>query len=317
MMGKVVIGKSFGGCVRYVVGKLHAEVLLAEGVRMENPAEITLDFDAQRKMNPELSKAVGHISLNWSTKDETKLDKSKMLEMAMEYLKLMGIKNTQFLVVRHRDSNHPHLHIIYNRVDNDGRTISDQFQLRKNVAACQSLTLKHGLYIAGDKKNVNRKALKGADKIRYQLFDLIKAAQNNSKNWRTFESQLVRSGIEIIPKYKSNSNEIQGISFKMDGLTFKASALDRSLSFGRLEAYFQTQGFGRESDNVGTIDQTEFFLDSSGSIASGLAHNVADLLEVFAGPTFFPNQSEPDPYLRKKKKRGIGEDEGQSPGRGR
>ncbi|RZJ35007.1 MAG: mobilization protein, partial [Chryseobacterium sp.] len=122
----------------------------------------------------------GHISLNWSANDEAKLDNSKMLEMAMEYLQLMGIKNTQLLIARHHDSSHPHVHIIYNRVDNDGRTISDQFQLRKNVAACKSLTLKHGLYIAGDKKNVNRKALKGADKIKYQLFDLIKAAQKNS-----------------------------------------------------------------------------------------------------------------------------------------
>ena len=314
MMGKIVIGKSFGGCVRYVVKKLDAEILFAEGIRMENPSEIALDFDTQRKINPGLSKAVGHISLNWSARDEAKLDSSKMMEIAMEYLNLMGIKNTQLLIARHNDSNHPHLHIIYNRVDNSGRTISDQFQLKKNVAACKSITLKHGFYMAPDKKDVNRKALKGADVIKYQLFDIIKLARENSKDWKLFEKQLAKYRIEIIPKYKKGSNEIQGISFRKDELIFKASSLDRSLSFGQLDSYFKKQNAGKENQNPGTLSQNTDIQYSCGNGIPKKGTNISKIISGLIVPALFPIQ--PNPIQDSESSR-INDDEEQSKRNGR
>jgi len=41
MIGKPITGKSFGGCVRYVVDKKDAVILEANGVRMQNAASIT------------------------------------------------------------------------------------------------------------------------------------------------------------------------------------------------------------------------------------------------------------------------------------
>lgn len=41
MIGKVVIGKSFGGCVSYVVEKKDAVILHGEGIRMENKHTMT------------------------------------------------------------------------------------------------------------------------------------------------------------------------------------------------------------------------------------------------------------------------------------
>jgi hypothetical protein len=100
--------------------------------------------------------------LSWSINDNTKLNDDVMVSIAKEYLQKMKIKDTQFLMVRHQDKEHPHLHIIYNRLDNNGKTISDNFQHLKNVKIAKELTLKHGFYIAGDKKMVNRQQLKGS-----------------------------------------------------------------------------------------------------------------------------------------------------------
>ncbi len=41
------------------------------------------------------------------------------------HMQKMGIKNTQYVTVLHTDRQHPHLHIVYNRVDNDGQTIGN------------------------------------------------------------------------------------------------------------------------------------------------------------------------------------------------
>ena len=42
MIGKIKKGKSFGGCIRYVMGKDNAEIIDSDGVLLGNIREITL-----------------------------------------------------------------------------------------------------------------------------------------------------------------------------------------------------------------------------------------------------------------------------------
>jgi hypothetical protein len=229
MIGKVMIGSSFGGVVRYTMQKQQATLLLAEGVRAEQIRTMIDDFNMQRKLNPDLTKAVGHISLSWSKEDAARLTPDNMKQRALEYMEKMKITGTQFILVEHRDKNHPHLHIIYNRVNNEGKTISDRFQKER-------ITLKYGYHLGKGKEQVNRQQLKGADKIRYELYDGIKAASAGAQSWNELSAKLEKQGIELIFKYKSGTSEIQGVSFTKGGLQFKGSKIDRSLSFGKLDA---------------------------------------------------------------------------------
>ena len=53
-----------------------------------------------------------------------------MVLLAREYMEKTGIKDTQYIIARHHDQKHPHIHIVYNRVDNNGRTWdSDHIQI--------------------------------------------------------------------------------------------------------------------------------------------------------------------------------------------
>ncbi|MDN5283928.1 MAG: Relaxase [Mucilaginibacter sp.] len=235
MIGKPITGRSFGGCVRYVVNKQDAKIIAAEGVRIQNARTVTNDFNLQRKMLPELGKAVGHLVLSWSREDLSKLSDNIMVERAKEYMDKVGIRNTQFVVVRHHDREHPHLHVIYNRVDNNGNTITDKNNFAKNVKACKEITLKYGYHIGEGKEQVNRQALKGKEKTRYELFDAIKAALKQSGDWKQLEANLQKQGIGIAYKYRSGSNEVQGISFEKGDIKMKGSAIDRSLSYARID----------------------------------------------------------------------------------
>jgi hypothetical protein len=234
MIGKVIIGKSFGGCVRYVVQKKDAVILDAAGVRMLQVNQTINDFNLQRKFNPNLGKAVGHIALSWSVNDTAKLSDEVMVDLAKEYLQKMKIQNTQYLIVKHRDKENPHIHIVYNRVNNDGKTISDNFQKQKNVQVAKELTFKYGFYFSPGKAEVNRKQLKGEDKVKYQLFDAIKSASKKVKNINELIQLLANQGITTHLKYKSGTNEIQGISFSKGDYKFKGSEIDRSLSYSKL-----------------------------------------------------------------------------------
>ncbi len=120
-------GRSFKGCVQYNMQKKDAELLDAIGVRVDTVAHMIRDLDMQRKMNPALGQAVGHIALSWSKHDMEKLSSDIMRSIAHEYLNAMKIRDKQLLFVRHQDKEHPHLHIIYNRVDDNGKIIPDTF----------------------------------------------------------------------------------------------------------------------------------------------------------------------------------------------
>ncbi|AMR33456.1 mobilization protein [Mucilaginibacter sp. PAMC 26640] len=241
MIGKVITGRSFGGCIRYVVQKHDAVVLDAAGVRMQQVNQIINDFNLQRKYNPNLGKAVGHIALSWSVNDAAKLNDEIMVNMAKEYLQKMKIQDTQYLIVKHRDKDHPHIHIVYNRVSNNGKTLSDNFQKQRNVLVAKELTLKHGLYISPGKEKVNRQQLKGEDKIKYELFDAIKAASKKVKNINELKLVLAKQGIVTHLKYKSGTTEVQGISFSKGEYKFKGSDIDRSLSYAKLSQAIEQQ----------------------------------------------------------------------------
>ena len=241
MIGKVITGKSFGGCIRYVVQKHDAVILDAAGVRMQQVNQTINDFNLQRKYNPNLGKAVGHIALNWSVNDLDKLNDEVMVNMAREYLQRMKIQNTQYLIVKHRDKEHPHIHIVYNRVGNNGETIPDKFQKKRNVQVAKELTIKHGFYLSPGKERVNRQQLKGEDKIKYELFDTIKAAGKKVKNINELIKVLAKQGITTYLKYKSGTTEVQGISFSKGEYKFKGSEIDRSLSYAKLSQAIEQQ----------------------------------------------------------------------------
>jgi len=126
MIGKIVKGRSFKGCISYVMDAKDAKILASEEVLETDKESIINSFYMQSLLNPNLSKCVGHIPLAFSPDDKERMADQFMERLAKEYMKAMGIENTQYILVRHSNTSHPHLHIVFNRVDNDGKTISDK-----------------------------------------------------------------------------------------------------------------------------------------------------------------------------------------------
>ena len=62
-------------------------------------------------------------ALSYSAVDAPKLTDEKMIQLAQEYMREMKITDTQYIIVRHQDREHPHVHIVFNRIDNSGKTI--------------------------------------------------------------------------------------------------------------------------------------------------------------------------------------------------
>ncbi len=244
MTAKIVKGSSFSGAVGYMLSKKEkAEILKAEGVRTE-PKELTVkSFELQASMNPNIKKPVWHISLNFSEKDKDKLSNEKMIKIAEAYLQKMNIKNTQYLIVRHHDRQHPHIHLCINRIDNNGKLISDKNEKYRSTKVCRELTEKHGLYIALGKENVNRERLIGYDKTKYEIYDALKQAIPKSKTWNDLEKQLKKSGITFQFKTAGKTANIQGIIFEKDGIKINGSKVDRECSYSKIDSEIKSNAF--------------------------------------------------------------------------
>ena len=237
MVGKVISGSSFSGTVGYVM-KEESRILEAEGIMPPEVKDMVQDFKDQTMLNPRLKNNVGHISLSFSPKDAPRMTDALMTQIAKEYMQKMGITDTQYLLVRHLDQPHPHCHLVYNRVGNNGQTISDKNIKLRNAKVCRELTEKYGLYLAPGKEEVRREQLREPDKSKYEIYDAIKGSLPKCKNWNELESKLKDQGITMRYKYCGNTDRKQGVLFSKNGFEFSGSKIDRAFSFTKLDNRF-------------------------------------------------------------------------------
>ena len=237
MVGKVISGSSFSGTVGYVM-KEESRILEAEGIMPPEVKDMVQDFKDQTLLNPRLKNTVGHISLSFSPKDAPRMTDALMTQIAKEYMQKMGITDTQYLLVRHLDQPHPHCHLVYNRVGNNGQTISDRNIKIRNAKVCRELTEKYGLYLAPGKDDVRRERLREPDKTRYEIYDAIKGSLPKCKSWNDLEGKLKEQGIGVRYKYCGNTDRKQGVLFSKNGFEFSGSKIDRAFSFTKLDNRF-------------------------------------------------------------------------------
>lgn len=282
MIAKIIKGTIFSGVLSYMLSKREGQVkvLQANGVRSSYPYDVAHDFNLQASMRPNVQKPVCHTILSFSAHDSERLPDDIMVKIANEYLHEMGYGDTQSLIVRHSDRQHPHLHICINRIGNDGKTISDRNEKYRSTKICRELTERYGLTIGEGKQEVNRLRLRGEDKLRYEIFDAINSKLPQSKTWKDFVAELEQQSITTRFKTKGNTNVVQGIIFEKDGCSFSGSEIDRTCSFSRLNAAIERNSHKQEQINqqnepmVHSVDESYFITDLSEAIS-----------EVFSMPT--------------------------------
>jgi len=282
MIAKIIKGTNFSGVLSYMLNKCEGKVkvLQANGVRSSFPYDIAHDFNLQASMRPSVQKPVCHTILSFSAHDTERLTDDVMVKIANEYIEKMGYGDTQSLIVRHSDRQHPHLHICINRIGNKGKTISDCNEKYRSTKICRELTERYGLTIGEGKQEVNRPRLRGGDKLRYEIFDAIKAILPQSQNWKDFVAGLEQQDITTRFKTKGNTNVVQGIIFEKDGCSFSGSKIDRSCSFSRLNAEIEQNSHIQEKIHLqnepmaDSVDESNFITDLSEAIS-----------EVFSMPT--------------------------------
>lgn len=307
MMAKILKGKAFKGVVNYVLDKQKdTEIVDFYGLRIKSKASITQSFITQASLNSRVSKPVCHISLDFSVQDKDKLSNQLMGEIAHDYMKQMGIVNTQYIIARHFDKEHPHIHLVYNRVDNSGKTITDSNDRFRSEKICKELTEKYGLYFATGKENVKEHRLKEPDKTKYEIYNSLKALVPKCKNWKQLTAELQKGGIKTEFKTKGNSNEVQGVRFEKNGYLLNGSKVDKMFSYSKID--YQLAQKTRSQSASQSQEQSHSTSNAAASTIGSAGSVLGGLFYIQPGSSYDGNE---DDYLRqqrleKKPKRKFG-----------
>ena len=235
-MAKIVKGQGFLGVVNYILNQeKKAEILDSDGVMLDDREAIIESFNFQTELNPRITKPVSHISLNFSAQDQEKLSSELMVQIARDYMSRMGITDTQYLIGRHYDKEHPHVHLVFNRIDYNGHTISDRYERKRSEKICKDLTREYNLYFAPGKEKVKEHRLREPDKTKYEIYHSLKTILPQCTNWNQLIQELKDQNIGVTFKYKGRSKEIQGVIFDKNSYSFNGSKVDRQFSYSKID----------------------------------------------------------------------------------
>lgn len=219
MIGKIIIGKSFRGCLNYClhdkpIKGQDQEALLKDRAEVlcynqcyGNGKELIQQFNEVRQLNPRLSKPVLHITLSLAPGE--KLLANTLAEIAQNCANDMGFSQNQFVAVLHKDTGHQHLHIVANRIGFDGKTLSDSNNYKKIADFCRKMELKYELqqvmnprrYLSKEFRNVPR-----LDQRKLQLKEDIKTCLTVANDYPEFERKMKSRHYEIL--------KARGIAFR-------------------------------------------------------------------------------------------------------
>jgi len=241
MIGKIIKGKSFQGCLSYVMGKTGAAVV---GMNMDgkDPYSLANEFSLSWQLRPKLSYKVCHVILSLSPEEH--LNNEAWQTAIAQYLKEMGFTNNQYVAVKHTDKeNHEHIHLVTSRVRMDGSVVSDSWDWTRSQDVIRKLEQDFGLAAIPSswqsdrqeqtKSQIDKELETGKTTVKRQLGDKIDAALVNTQSLPDFIEKLNLAGIAVRVD-RDRKGKPKGIAYKFDGVSMAGSSVGKAYSLPRI-----------------------------------------------------------------------------------
>ena len=206
MIAKAVKGKGFRGALDYDLSKEHGRVL-DTNMAGDTPRELSAEFGSIRKLRPNLGKAVLHVSLS-AAPGETLTD-AQWADISRKYLAGMELTDNQYIITRHTDTDHEHIHILANRITNTGLVVSDSQDYKRQEALMRGIEREFGLQQlapsiesqrrAPTKGEIETQLRTGDVSTRAQLQQLADAAAKGCGDYTQYQGRLEAAGVQLVP----------------------------------------------------------------------------------------------------------------------
>lgn len=270
MIGKISHGNSFGDCLDYLTRvkqdrqppeKRVWHIIDSDGVRLNVGEEgwrkmATSDVERPTLTRSKIKDPCGHISLGFSPKDSDRMTVDFMLEIAHEYMEKMGITDTSYIIVRHTDKEHPHCHIMFSRVNYNGKIIKTVTNHYRNKAVCADITKRHNLTMGTDSLNLDTSKLRGSERSRVEIIQAATEVLRDASisDWPAFRDALARRGITATALFSGEGDErkLKTIIYKKGRHSFVASKIGKSFTPATLARKFKFRSEQTERQRMST-----------------------------------------------------------------
>ena len=160
MIGKSTTGNDFYGCVRYALDEekgLKQAHIIGGNTIGSSAAELSAEFAQNQRAKPYIKNPVWHIAL--SSPMHEQLNDAQWQQVAIAYLDIMGcdLNNHQYVVIRHHDEPQGHVHIVANRIGEDGSVHHLRWDRLKTIQATRALEEKFDFLSAKPGENFRQR----------------------------------------------------------------------------------------------------------------------------------------------------------------
>jgi len=184
MVAKIISGKSLIGALNYNENKVKSgkAELIGESGYAKNLEMLTFNDKLFRLTdlalrNERVKTNTVHISLNFAPGEE--LNKGKLNEIASEYMDQIGFSGQPYLVYKHQDAGHPHVHIVSTNIKFSGERISlHNLGRTKSEEARKAIELQYGLVQASQQDKIQKHERQQLTKAEYGKADTKRTITN-------------------------------------------------------------------------------------------------------------------------------------------
>ena len=317
MIGKVMIGRSFRGCINYCMENKKLEP--SENISLTNRAEVLLfnqcfgntkeliqQFNETRQLNEKLSRPVLHITLSLAPGE--RVEKSKLISMVHDCAKEFGFENNQFIAITHNDTAHQHLHIVANRIGFERKTVSDSNSYKTMAAYCRKMEIKYDLQKVLSPKKFLPKELRKMPRIDSRKEAIKKDIQDAlliSKTYADFEKQMHQKKYQIIKARGIAFIDKKGVYVKGSEVGYSLATIDKILQ--RSPAHKQIIiSMQKEKDSIYNKHLQQRSLNKEQKISDEMKKDLYKVVDILLKPeeinNYIPHQLLEKKRTKKKKK---------------
>ncbi|MBS1543470.1 MAG: relaxase/mobilization nuclease domain-containing protein [Bacteroidetes bacterium] len=236
MTGNQIKGKGFRGALRYNLEKVNnkvAEVLDHSFARVSE-GSIMKEVQLVRVQRPNLQRYFYHTSINFPPSED--LANDLMTRLGHDYLQANGFTQHQFIMFRHRDAEHPHLHILVNRIGYDGSVLSDSNDYARSEGILRELEKKYQLTQVASSRQAHERAptknelemmkRTNAPSVKLKLQIIIKSVLKKRSGMTTdqFINALEPRGVQVLFN-QAKTGYVSGISYRLGDFVITGSKL--------------------------------------------------------------------------------------------
>lgn len=270
------------------VQKGKAELLLAENFLPEKDRLNFYDklhrFNDQMERNTRAKTKLLHVSLNFDPSEN--LSNKELVQIATDYMNKIGFGDQPYLVYRHEDAGHPHIHILTTTIQPDAKRINThRIGENQSEKARKEIEEKYGLIKAAGRNSRSSRGIESItpEKVEYgksetkrAITNVLDAVIDRYKYTSLAELNAVLKQYNVIADRGQENGRIYrtgGLVYRaLDhqgnkvGVPIKASSIYSKPTLAKLEEKFADNEMKRKPYRLAVRDRLKIALDKAASL---------------------------------------------------